>query len=399
MKKLFGCMVSVASLALVVACGSDSKKDNPQTNTPTTENPAGNPTTPGVTDENKPGTTTTTCTPSCAGKCCGNDGCGAICGSPCGQGLVCDPASCGCVAPLCEETKTQCADNLVQTCTGNRWVSGVDCAASGKTCQNGACAYPTHRGANQACKCEGDAECSVPCPLDDGAASICLILDDEGNGFCSFPCATHSECEGDFAGGCCLAAENPDDSRLCLPEEYSAACGCKNGQIRCDGSKAQTCANEQWVDGSDCSAAGQICYQGECLQSSGALCPAGQTCAEIVDGVNGCLADDQIPEDAASGCMDDPNGCAGNGNCFGLGNGDSVCIEACGVCRGGTVCTDLFEGRMGCLDETGGLAADTVAQCHVEGNTCPANSTCYIIEMDGDEISQSVCIQSCSAVH
>lgn len=44
-----------------------------------------------------------------------------------------------CVGGTCTTGQTQCSGNVIQTCAGGQWVDGTDCAASGKTCQNGAC--------------------------------------------------------------------------------------------------------------------------------------------------------------------------------------------------------------------------------------------------------------------
>jgi len=98
---------------------------------------------------------TGTCTPSCDGKACGDpDDCGGKCVGSCPEGQTCNPNNYTCEnTSTCTEGSKQCSGTKVQTCTSGAWVDGEDCAASGKTCDNGECKT------QQSCT-EGSKQCS-----------------------------------------------------------------------------------------------------------------------------------------------------------------------------------------------------------------------------------------------
>jgi len=81
------------------------------------------------------------CNPDCSNKKCGDDdGCGGRCIGSCPEGKICNPNTYICEnISSCEEGEKQCNGTKVQNCTNGEWVDGEDCAASGRSCENGAC--------------------------------------------------------------------------------------------------------------------------------------------------------------------------------------------------------------------------------------------------------------------
>ena len=126
------------------------------------------------------------------------------------------------------------------------------------------------------------------------------------------------------------------------------------------------------------------------------LCPAGQQCLEIADnGDLSCLEGGEIPAGAQTQCHLLAGGCPGNAACMYMdeeGN-ESVCVENCGECPSNLTCGDVTgDGYLGCM-QSGSIPANAPSQCHVDGNGCPGNYTCFYVN---EALTESVCIENCS---
>ncbi len=303
----------------------------------------------------------TWCVPECATRCCGNDGCFGECPDRCGElGQVCDPISCRCEDPCepvtCEDLGAACGapdDGCGRALDCGACPDGDVCSAAGQ------CVGPPrpHDGAGDGCTCEG-ADCSVPCPEGEGAASICLVTNEPNpnDGFCSFNCSgpgRDADCQLDFVDGCCLAFG---------PVYYCV------DQAHCPGERQylQTCGQvEGW-------------------------CDTDLVCVVLADGEPAhCLWACDVPDGA----------CADGGECVGLEGGGGACLppgdlpvgalcyEPVWMCAPGLRCLRSRPGYMGfcsaecscqslegCADPDGcfwELSIGVATYCHC-GIPCPS---------------------------
>lgn len=153
----------------------------------------------------------------------------------CDPGLVCDPCSGTCLAPLCDPGETRCADtNRYQTCneTGTCWLPDLVACDAGLYCYQGAC---------QKCV-PGQAAC-----VDTATAAVC---DPAGKELIDA-----TPCEAEL--GC---------------NEYSGKClgkVCAEGEILCASLTAfQPCLPSGTgfdLDLGSCPKSEPACYQGECI--------------------------------------------------------------------------------------------------------------------------------------
>ncbi len=192
-----------------------------------------------------------TCTPSCTGKCGGPDGCDGTCPDTCTGGQICS----GTPNYVCEDPggctngTTQCSGTIVQTCTNEAWVNGINCATAGElcingecvaqgTCTNGAvqclgtvpqtcvseawvsgtdCANSGEICVNGVCEAGGSGGLGDPCPGGDpdcDAAYPTCLSDGEDFSMCSLACSIDSDCGVD---NCC--EDLGEVGHFCLPTE------------------------------------------------------------------------------------------------------------------------------------------------------------------------------------
>ncbi len=278
----------------------------------------------------------TWCVPDCSERCCGNDGCGGRCPDRCAElGLVCNTDSCRCEQP-CQPA--DCA-GLGKQC--GRWEDGcggsLDCGGcSGQArCDHaGRCIGPSgpHSGAGQACHCAG-ADCALPCPEGDGAASLCLVTNEPepDDGYCSFACSgpgRDAECWVDFADGCCMAFGERyycvDASRCPAERGYLQTCGQEVGG--CGG--GLLCVNTAEADPARCLWA--------CEPDAGD-CADGGRCVGLEGGGGACLPPGELPAEAL--CQIPLFNCAADLGCVRIDPARmGYCAQSCD-CAGGAGCS------------------------------------------------------------
>ncbi|MBN2493012.1 MAG: hypothetical protein JXR96_00370 [Deltaproteobacteria bacterium] len=212
-------------------------------------------------------TGTCMCEPDCAGRCCGDDGCGGTCPDGCEEGRVCNTGSCICEVPGgCTHGEMRCDGDVVQICSGGEWDDVIDCAASGQSCQEGACVAGSGGIGDL---CTDAAEC---------ASGICMLNDEEG--FCTQEC----DC---VTGGCPVG-------ECILSGGGKCWCG-----FACPGGAASECPN---------GGTGWGCVDGICLP--GACVP---DCDERECGDDGC--------GGSCGTCDPDYWCDEDGQCLPEGSG------------------------------------------------------------------------------
>lgn len=237
------------------------------------------------------------CQPDCTDVCCGDDGCGNQCPDNCQAGYTCNPNGCTCDPDAsCTDGEVRCLGEVVEDCLGGAWQAGVDCAAGGQECVDGACQDP----------CQPD--CTGVCCGDDGCGNQCPDSCDVG-----YTC-------------------DPNDC-LCDPDP-----NCTDGQSRCVGDLIQTCVAGAWQDGVDCAAGGQVCVQGTCQDVCEPDC-VGKVCGD--DGCGSTCGSCQAGEDCVNGaCVPTGGGLAVDAISpdFGYDDGEtSVSVTGEGFVAGATV--------------------------------------------------------------
>jgi hypothetical protein len=202
---------------------------------------------------------TGTCTPNCDGKACGDpDDCGGQCVGSCPDGQTCNPNTYTCEnTSTCTEGSKQCSGTKVQTCTNGAWVDGEDCAASGKTCQNGACVCTPN--------CTGKF-----CGDDDGCGGKCKACQN-ANETCN---TTTWKCE----------------SNTCVPTE-GAACNIDTKPC-CEGFSCVTIAQDQ---------KDSKCYK-DCTNDQ-TVCSSTQQCIGWMAGSAACFEVTTIANGTFSNCL------------------------------------------------------------------------------------------------
>ncbi len=210
------------------------------------------------------------CTPNCTGKECGPDGCGGSCGT-CQAGYSCDSAGhcylasgslcpagqecydlngtggMGCVEPgpqIPAGNQTGCAGGT--GCSGNFscWCLDVDCLQSVCVENCGTCPAGTE------C-CELWAGGPFGC-LEPGCTAV-----PAGAPYCdqNIPCQGNAGCYTDNVTNFCI--------------DHCSTIPCTDGTVRCAGDVVQTCQGGSWTNGTDCTASGQKCFNGQCMTPAG----------------------------------------------------------------------------------------------------------------------------------
>jgi hypothetical protein len=306
------------------------------------------------------GNVCTWCVPDCSRRCCGNDGCSGACPDRCGEiNQVCNPVSCVC------EQACEPADCLGLGKQCGSWDDtcgvSIECGpcAGDQTCSaEGQCLGPIgpHEGAGQACRCEG-ADCSIPCPQEPDAASICLVTNQPqvNDGFCSFACdgpGHDAQCQIDFADGCCLVF-GPlyycvDLAHCSSERQYLQTCGQDIGA--CDTDLVCVSFDENPFG---------YCVWG-CDYPDGSCADSGE-CVGLQDGGGACLPPGNLSEDAM--CAEPLAMCAP----------DLVCLrprtDRVGFCSPSCTC----QTGLGCADPDDCIwtITDVTQRCYC-GHPCPS---------------------------
>jgi hypothetical protein len=144
-------------------------------------------------------------------------GCGATNGTPCTGNATCwclgdcntDSVclqNCDSHGPCTNGTGGWCDGSVPMTCTGGQWVAGADCAASGKSCDQGVCVDSIAAG--QFCNE------NTPCP---SASLECVGMQGRTNGMCTpvCDCTSGSGCNTSPASECFWADGNPPTKCWC----------------------------------------------------------------------------------------------------------------------------------------------------------------------------------------
>jgi len=290
----------------------------------------------------------------------------------------------------CTVGSTRCVGNGVFKCnSAGMWDSVEDCAASGKTCVDGACTggstnegcpsgqtcYAVFNGSDaKACVVMNNGQPSIPpgattgcsqsnptsCPMNQicvnaGGTYVCIALcgacpsglvctpqssvnanmclDSSGNipANAQKGCGNNTPCTGN-ATCYCTESTCADANNVCIGNcATGSSTSCTNGAVQCNGNIIQTCSNGSWTNGTDCSSQGKTCSNGQCVTSSGGGCASGTTCQAVSDGgAMGCLTSSGgLPSNAQKGCGNTP--CTGNATCYCT---ESTCADANNVCIG-----------------------------------------------------------------
>ena len=237
------------------------------------------------------------CTPSCDGKACGDDdGCGTQCVGSCPEGKTCNPNTYTCEnTSTCTEGSKQCSGTKVQTCTNGAWVNGEDCAASGKTCDNGEC--KTH----QSCT-EGSKQC-IGTKVQTCTNGVWVDGED-----CA---ASGKTCQN---GAC-----------VCTPNCTGKFCGDDDG---CGG-KCKACQNANET----CNTTTWKCEPSTCVPTEGAPCNIDtKPCCEGFSCVT--IGQDQKDSKCYKDCTNDQNVCSSTQQCIGWMQGSAACFEVTTIANG-----------------------------------------------------------------
>ena len=183
----------------------------------------------------------------------------------------------GCTLPTCTDGQVQCSGSEVQTCQNSAWVNTTDCSASGDTCQNG--------------QCFALAVCTNGTV---GTGMCCLSVGDFPNTCPTTPCVCPAgqicNCPVQLVGACGCSSENSHEVKVCNCPPNMCFDGtkcvvpavCIDGQTQCSGNEIQTCQNGAWVNTTNCSASGNICENGDCIQCLTAADCTGATASDRV---------------------------------------------------------------------------------------------------------------------
>ncbi len=308
-----------------------------------------------------------------------------------------------CVGGSCTNGQVQCSGNWVQTCTNSTWTNTTDCAAQGKTCQSGQCVASGCTNGTTQCNgtvvqtCQNNqwvngTDCST-------TGKICQ------DGQCVAAGCTNgtTQCSGNWVQTCtnntwtnttdCAATGKVCNAGQCVTS------GCTNGTTQCSGNIVQTCTNNQWVNGTDCAAQGKVCLNGVCTGGTTSGCPAGQTCADISggEGFLACSVDGQLPSNAQTGCSDTVACTITNSSCLCTDQNctATVCAQNCGPCPQDQICVDLSgDGKMGCLTTSETIPTTAPRGCG-GGTGCTGNATCWCL--DSTCTTNSVCLNNCDS--
>jgi len=194
----------------------------------------------------------------------GSDGClDWTGGTDCGEtGEFCDDAGTDAVcADECADEclpadATQCSGTVVQTCSVGSdgctdWVDGTDCSDSGEECSESTGTAACLASCTDECDTEGATQCSTS-----DMVQNCL-LESDGCTYWEdvYDCITTGYYCDDASGDAyCI--------RPCTDECDTL------GATQCGGDLIQTCTEDTydgcdyWVDGTDCSATGEVCSDG-----------------------------------------------------------------------------------------------------------------------------------------
>ncbi|MBU1068818.1 hypothetical protein KJ975_04535 [Myxococcota bacterium] len=360
---------------------------------------------------------TSTCDGSVIQNCVAQaNGCGVIeAGTDCAAtGWLCDPGTGTCVpdcASTCTpENTTGCDGTVTQTCTMQSsgclaWVTGEDCAPSGRSCTGGICTC-NHDCTELQGQCSGTVTQS--CVADAYGCRHWVSGEDcapsgrtctSGTCLCNHQCTigqlqctgtTTQSCTTD-AYGCRYWTSNEDCSatgRLCSAGTCVCNSNCSEGQLQCVGNFTQTCTGNAfgcwaWVNDTDCAAQGKICSAGSCVCnnqcSSGQVQCSGSTTQTCVDNGFGCWIWQDVTDCAATGRTCSAGSC--------------VCNNSCS--SGQTQCSGNI--AQTCVSDAWSCWAYQNTDCVAEGKIC-SGGACVCDNQCSEAISQ--CIgneaQSCS---
>ena len=448
------CLVTLATLTLVVACDDDSPdatQAGERAGASAGESAGAGATGAGEVSAGETG-----------GALAGEVG-GASCMSDeaCPSGARCDLESMSCVASC--ERDSECGANAA--CIDGLCIEQAQCdggvggtCAEGQVCScMGLCLPLTGN------PCQGDLQCQVseycdlcqgqcrakiePCGACDDSAScersgdICAPVGQEGDTYCLRACVGQGSCDNLGPGYLCESLG--DAGTFCVPEagacqaltqcERDAECdagffcneraqcqpGCENDTTCSEGLLCQglRCAPPCTAD-SDCSAEGAVCEgDGRCRIPGG--CQSSRDCAEpetycdldTLRCVSGCQVDNDC-QDANQECVHgacQARGCTGNFQCgFGqvceLETGTCVmaegrhCEAGCDPMNSETSCGTEGQRCLSLQDEEENPIGDFCFEpCEPEPNACPQGYSCQELQDPNNGSTFSLCIRTCEA--
>ncbi len=362
-------------------------------------------------------------------------------GLPCGPGQTCVEAdgTCRCNNACSQAGGTECAGNVIRTCTANEagclaWVAGEDCAATGLVCDEGAGQAVCARTCTDACdasqrRCDanmlqGCAREANGClgwvDLQDCAAEDAACVFVAGQPLCQENCQDQ-----------CATADYPQCS-----EDHTARLTCVNQMDGCTDIVTTQCGDGNICDDTldppacvlDCSAACTLdatrCTDDlravETCQAVQDACPAfaqtdacevGEIC-ELAADVASCVAcvadcdgkecgDDGCGGECAPGCDPVTEVCNAEGQCVNAcvpdcankDCGPDGCGDVCGECEDGEACNpqQLCQ-AVTCVDPVldGSFEAGSPSAVWVEASTqfgspmCSAATCGQDLAADGD---------------
>ena len=269
-----------------------------------------------------------------------------------------------------------------------------------------------------------DGACVSGSPKVCPAGSVCKFSSPDCVA-CTADC-TGKTCGSDGCGGSCGSCGSGERcfDQICIPQGELCPTGesClaidktgTNGALACvldDGGTLTPPADTTACDGTcagnqDCRALGTSTTG--CLLKCG-TCSGDESCSLLwAKGPHGCLAGQEIPDDAPRGCADKP--CLGNASCYctdnACTNANTVCIKNCSAEFCVPNCKNRVCGDDGCGGSCGTCADDgnacTLETCSAEGlcqhpvappdtacndnNPCTANDSCLYGRCRGTEMT------------
>ncbi len=355
------------------------------------------------------------------------------------NGQVCSNGQC---EATCTQGDTRCAGTTIQTCNASgNWDDGVNCADQGKNCTNGACVdivtqelcpagqdctdvsgegfmgcteggqIPAGQttGCSQDSPCQGNETCmntnsGTVCVANCGTCDTDLLCSEVVNGKMGcmdltghIPADAPHNCSDNGCTGnaTCYCLDNNCTDSICIGN-CTVDGPCTSG-ARCNGDIVVSCVGGTWTPGEDCSANGQVCFNGECASNS--LCPDGQSCDVLAGESTGCLEGGNIPANNQTGCGQN-SPCDGNFSCWCMDQNctSTTCIENCGVCPDTLQCTDITAGdgtgAFACMDN-GNIPADAQTGCG-QNSPCNGNAGCWCADSN---CTSTICLFNCSSPH